>query len=118
MYNILRQSSDNKIGICFKGNVESRDFKTLLPFLEQAIQKERSLRILIDLQEAKDTDLTSILKIIIFGLKYKSVLEKKAVITDNHNILNLVRIMELLTRKKIYCFPISDSENAWEWLEK
>ena len=118
MYKILRKSSENKIGIIFKVDVESRDFDTLLPFLERELQMKESLRILVDLKDVTNTDLLSIFKVVVFHFRYNSSLEKQALVTDNISVIRLANVMSFLTRKEIRCFPTYNHEQAWEWIEK
>lgn len=118
MYKILRKSRENKIGIVFKGDVESRDFNTLFPFLERELQVKESLRILVDLKDVTNTDLLSIFKVVVFDFRHNSSFEKQALVTDNKSVVNLANFMSFLTRKEIRCFPTYDHEQAWEWIEK
>lgn len=118
MYHILPESHEDIIGIRFQGWVGVKDYKTLFPYLEGVIHEQRSIRLLSDLTEYKGMNLGAVFKIVTFLFKYKSFIEKKAVITDDPILYKWTKLMMFFSKAQVRCFQSFELEEAWEWIRK
>lgn len=118
MYHILPESHENVIGIHVTGEMSAEDYKTLLPFLEKIIIRYDTLRVVSDLREFKSVSFKGILKTLPFAFKYSSRVTRKAVITDKSWIYTWARLLAPFFKTEVRCFPSSQVESAWEWVEK
>ncbi|MBA3813952.1 MAG: STAS/SEC14 domain-containing protein [Alphaproteobacteria bacterium] len=118
MYNILPETKDHIIVIRIEGYTNSQDIKTLLPYLTHRIKKHGKIRILVILKEVSGIEMFGFLKTIPFFFKYRKIIEKKAILTDEIWVYKWTNIFKSLFNTKIHCFPSYELVKAWEWLEK
>lgn len=118
MYHILSQSQQNVVGFRVLGRLSSQDYKTLLPFVESTIKAHGTIRIITDLTDFKGIECLAILKSFLFIFKYSSLVEKKAVISDEDWIYKWVKVLRPFFKTEARCFPTSKADEAWEWIRK
>ncbi len=118
MYHILSKSRDNVIGIRVTGYMSAEDYDTLLPFVEKMITRYNTIRVVSDLREFKSVSFWGTLKTLPFAFKYSSHVDRKAVITDQSWIYTWSRVLSPFFKTDVRCFPSSQADKAWEWIEK
>ncbi len=116
MYNILPQSEGNIIGIQVKGRMRAQDYETLLPYIENMIAQHGSIRVLSDLRDYKGVEFRAILKTLPYAFKYRSKVEKKAVVTDEQWVYTWTKLLAPFFKTEIRCFPNSAIDQAWKWV--
>lgn len=118
MYHILPESEGNLIAIRVEGIMRAEDYKTLLPFIETAIREQGTIRILSDLRNLKSVEFRGIFNTLPYAFKYRSKVEKKAVITDMRWIYILTKLSSPFFTTQVRCFPSSEVNKAWAWIKK
>jgi len=118
MYHILPKSKDNVIGIRVEGKMRTKDYETLLPFIESMIKKYRTIRILADLSDLKGVELRGILKVLPYTFKFSSKIEKKALVTNGKWLYTWAKLLAPFFKTEVRCFPNTKVEQAWKWINK
>lgn len=118
MYHILPKTKDNVIGISIEEQIGTKEYETLLPFIESMIKKYGKIRILADLKDLKSVEFRGILKVLSFLFKFSSQIEKKAIITNQKWIYTWAKFLAFFFKTEIQCFPVRKTEQAWQWIKK
>jgi len=118
MYHILPESEENVIGIKVIDSLTSKDYATLLPFIDGQIQEHGIIRILSDMRELKNPDIWAGIKVTPRALRSAKFVEKEAVITDEHWLYVLYKLCGPFFKTEIRVFPSTELDKAWEWVRR
>ena len=113
----LSQSSGNILGYKVIGKITKEDYAIVKSDLYDLLQQESSICLLLDLQEFKVEELTTLSTKISFRGEFQEKMVKMAVVGDKkwHEwYLTLDDRMDFT--RQIEFFSAGEQEAAWEWL--
>lgn len=118
MYNIMRESKGNVLGIKVTQELRSEDYATLLPFTQQLILHHGSIRVLTDLTEFDHPNHWANLKAALRILKYSKFVEKDAIISDASWVLSFAKLVSPFFKTEVRVFPSHRAQQAWDWVRR
>lgn len=118
MMKLLTHLPDNVVGISASGEVDSKDYETvLIPAIEAALKKHDRIRVLYELTpEFRGFTAGAMWDDSRFGLAHWTAWERLALVTDVHWVANATRMFAFAMPGLIKVFPNSEQTEAEKWI--
>ena len=118
MFEILPESTDTCIGFKISGEINTEDYDTLLPKLDEAIAAHGHINLLVLMEDFEGYDGIDAAKADFqFGTHQYRQVEKAAFVSDKKWLERMVKIMAPFTRRtKEKNFEPDQIEEAWAWV--
>jgi hypothetical protein len=117
MFKKLTQSSGNTVGYKAIGKLEDKDYKELIPVLEEIINEHGKLRFLMDMTEYEGFTFKAAMDDLMFDLKHDKDIERCAVIGKKTWEEWMIKISQLFMKGEIKYFDVHEIDQAWKWLK-
>ena len=116
MYQVLEESSGNFIALKAMGKITAKDYDTLVPYLEIAIEREGSLYLFCDMTEFSGMEITAMWRDLRFGMGHSRDFHRLAVVGGRKWVEWCVRLTAPLFKTEIICFEPGQAGEARAWL--
>ena len=117
MFELLPKSRETTIGFKISGEITAADYDTLLPKLDEAIEKHGKINRLIVGEDFDFEGWEAAKKDFQFGTHQYRQVEKAAFISDKKWMERMVKIMDPFTRRvEEETFEPDQIEEAWAWV--
>lgn len=117
MFEKLPQSSGNIVGYKAEGKLLDKDYKELIPKLEDLIVQYGKIRFLMDMTEYEGASIKAALDDIMFGIKHDKDCERCAVVGNKTWEEWMIKVSKFFMKGEIKYFDIHEIDQAWEWLK-
>ena len=112
----MSESAGNVVGYRVSGHVTKEDYATLMPEVQALVDREGSIRLLLDLENFQWEEVSAWGADLKFGQTYRHKIDKLAIVGDKrwqHLIANLA---DPFYARESKFFHMTDRAAAWEWL--
>ena len=113
----MSQSSGNIVGYKAIGTITREDYTTLTAEVEALLQQERSICLLVDLEEFRGEEIKAWGADFKFGREYRKKIAKMAIVGDKKWQEWMTALVDPFFAREAEFFPIDEREAAWEWLK-
>ena len=116
MFQVLEESSGNFIALKAIGKITAKDYDTLVPYLEIAIERESSLCLFCDMTEFSGIEIAAMWRDMKFGMGHSRDFHRLAVVSGRKWMQRCIRLTAPLFKAEIKCFGPSQAGEARAWL--
>lgn len=117
MFEKLAESSENIVGYKAVGKLKDKDYKELIPVLEDLIEQYGKIRFLMDMSEYEGASIKAAMDDIMFGIKHDKDTERCAVVGNKTWEEWIVKVSKIFMKGEIKYFDIHEIDQAWKWLK-
>lgn len=117
MYRLMNQSSERVIGIKVSEKLTEKDYKTLVPLIEEAIRKQGKIRLLWDMDDFEGWNVDALWQDLKFDTEHKDDIERLALVGDKQWEKWISQPTKLFFDKAKY-FDRDRVTEAWTWLRE
>lgn len=117
MFTVMEESGGKVIGIKVEGKIQAEDYDTMIPVLEDAIERDGPISLYCDMTGYAGFTFGAAVRDAKFGFSHMRDFAKMAVVGGPAWIKRWVRWMAPLFRIKAKVFEASEAETAWTWLK-
>ena len=117
MFEKLEQSEGKVIGFRAVGKLTDEDYKSLIPQLEEIIEKEGNVRVLMNMHDFEGFTLKAAMDDTMYWLKHDKDTECCAVVGDKKWEEWLIKGCEHFCHGDMRFFHTSEIKDAWLWLK-
>ena len=116
MFQVLEESSGNFIALKAMGKITAKDYDTLVPYLEMAIDRKGPLCIFCDMSEFSGMEIAAMWRDLKFGIGHSRDFHRLAVVGGRKWMEWCVKLTAPLFKAEIICFGPGQAEEARTWL--
>lgn len=121
MYQFLERSEGNVVGIKLSGKLTHAEYKELVPFIEERIERFGKIRLLLEFQDFEGWGMHAALDDIMFAYRNHGSVERLALVLDTKADEWALLVDQPFGRmmagvEKV--FKASKMDEAWLWVEK
>lgn len=116
MFEKMDPSGGKVLGYKVAGTVTKADYETFVPEVDALVEREGSIRMLLDLTEFKWEAVGAWLADWKFGRKYHEKIEKMALVGDKKWEEWLAKLAEPLYAREVKLFHSAERDAAWKWV--
>ena len=116
MFQVLEESSGNFIALKAMGKITAKDYDTLVPYLEMAIDREGPLCLFCDMSEFSGMEFAAMWRDLKFGIGHSRDFHRLAVVGGRKWMEWCVKLTAPLFKAEIICFGPGQAEEARTWL--
>ena len=116
MYQVLEESSGNFIALKVIGKITAKDYNTLIPYLEKAIEREGPLCLFCDLTEFSGMEIAAFWCDLKFSIGHHRDFRCLALVGGNRWMEWCMRLTAPLFNAEIKFFGPGQAEEARAWL--
>ena len=117
MFQILDETAGNYVALKTIGKITSRDYDTLIPYLEKIIKKEGPLNILCDMTKFDGMEIMAAWRDFRFGIRHIRDFHRCAIVGAGNWVQWCVTIANFVFRLQIRMFQSGQEEEAKIWLK-
>jgi hypothetical protein len=114
----LQQSSGQILAFKISGKLHDEDYRQFVPVVEEAIQAHGKVRLLAEFADFHGWDLHAVWDDTKFATKHCGDVEKVAIIGDKQWERWMATICKPFTRAKVQYFDVSQTSEAWKWIQE
>ena len=119
MIEILDRGSGKVFGMRVSGKLLHRDYQQFVPMLEKLIEKNGSIRCLVEMIGLHGIELRALWDEIKFDVRHARQIERCAVVGDRAWEAWMTRLSRpIFSNAEIRFFEVTEREKAWEWIEE
>ena len=116
MFQVLEESSGNFIALKALGKITAKDYDTLVPCLEMAIEWEGPLYLFCDMTEFSGMEIAAMWRDLRFGIGHSRDFHRLAVVSGRKWMQWCIRLTAPLFKTEIICFGPGQAGEARAWL--
>lgn len=116
MYQVLEESSGNFIALKAMGKITAKDYDTLVPYLEKAIEREGPLCLFCDLTEFSGMEIAAFWRDLKFSMGHLRDFRRLALVGGRKWMEWCVRLTAPLFKAEMKCFGPGQAGEARAWL--
>ena len=116
MFQVLDDSVGDYIALKAIGKITSRDYDTLIPYLEEAIKKERALNILCDMTNFGGMEIEATWRDFRFGMRHIRDFHRCALVGASKWVEWCVNITVSFFKFEVRLFQTGQEKEARNWL--
>lgn len=117
MYQLMNESSGNVMGIKVSDKLTEKDFQTLVPLIENAINEQRKIHLLWDMDDFEGWNLNASWQDLKFDTKHKDDIERLALVGDKQWEKWISQPTKMFFKEAKY-FDRDRAAEAWNWLRE
>lgn len=111
----LPQSSDKVLGFKLSGKLHDEDYKTFVPAVDAAVQKQGKVRLLAQFQDFHGWDAHALWDDIKFSTTHCTKIERIALVGEKKWEQWMAKVCKPFTMAKVKYFDASQVSEAWAW---
>ncbi len=116
MYQVLEESSGNFIALKAVGKITAKDYDTLVPYLEKAIEREGPLCLFCDVTEFSGVEIAAAWRDLKFSMGHLRDFRRIALVGGRKWMEWIVRLTAPMFKGEINFFGPCHAEEARAWL--
>jgi hypothetical protein len=116
MYRIITNSRENILAIRFSGKVNKEDYKSLLPIVEEKINKSKKINMYWELVDFEGWDIGSLIQEVKFDIAHAASFNKVAVVGEKKWQQMIASAGNRLTSAEVRFFDKSEQMKAMDWI--
>ena len=117
MFEIMKESEGNVIGVHMAGTVHKQDYAELVPKVEIIAKQCGDVRMLWDLGDYKSEAANAWISDLKFGREFHEKVTKLAIVGDKKWEEWITKLAAPLYAKEARYFHTADMKAAWEWVK-
>ena len=117
MFQVLDDRVGNYVNLKTVGKITSKDYDTLIPYLEESIKEEGPLNILCDMTNFQGIEMKAAWRDFRFGLQHMRDFNRCALVGANKWVEWLVKITIPFFRLEVRLFKTGQEKEARNWLK-
>jgi len=118
MFEQMSKSSRNVVGYKAIGTITASDYKSLEPEVKALVEKEGSIRMLIDMSEFKWEKVEAWISDLRFGSEFHNKIDKMAIVGDKSWEKWITHLAKPFYARDAKYFKSADIDKAWAWLRE
>ena len=116
MFQVLDDSVGDYVALKAIGKITSRDYDTLIPYLEKIIKKEGPLNILCDMTKFDGMEIMAAWRDFRFGIRHIRDFHRCAIVGAGNWVQWCVKIIVSLFKLEVRLFQTGQEKEAKNWL--
>jgi len=116
MFQVLKESSGSFIALKAMGKITTKDYDTLVPYLESAIEREGLLYLFCDMTEVSGVEIAAIWRDFRFGISHFRDFHRIALVGGRKWMEWCVRLTAPVFKAEMKYFGPSQAVEARTWL--
>jgi len=117
MYEVLEQSHDQVVGLRVREKLTDRDYQSLVPYLEEAIQRHGKLRLYWEMVDFKGWKPAALWQDVKFDVRHGGDFERIAMVGEKRWQEWVSQLIKPFTGAEVKYFDHSKRDEAWSWTE-
>ncbi len=118
MFEKMAESSGNVVGYKAVGTLTASDYKKLGSEIKELVEKQGSIRMLIDMAEFKWEKVEAWIPEVKLGREYQNKIDKMAIVGDKTWEKWLTNYVKHFYARDAKYFKSTEVDKAWSWLRQ
>ena len=118
MFEKMANSSGNVVGYKAVGTITKEDYKKLEPEIKALVEKQGSIKMLIDMSEFKWEKVEAWISDLKFGSEFHKKIDKLAIVGDKSWEKWFTHLAKPFYARDAKYFKSSEVDKAWAWMRE